>query len=150
MARKFQLTVDCADPGRLARFWAMALEYEVEPAPAGFATWNDYWRSIGVPEEELDPDGDGSDSIVHPDGAGPRIWFQQVPEGKVVKNRLHLDVHVGGGREQSLEVRRQRVDEAVVRLIAEGATQLRVLFQDGLDHYGVVLQDPEGNEFCVV
>ncbi|CAN5291725.1 hypothetical protein BH20ACT5_BH20ACT5_08040 [soil metagenome] len=113
-------------------------------------TGNDYWRSIGVPEGELDPHSDGSDSLVDPDGAGPRTWFQQVPEGKVVKNRLHLDVHVGGGRQQPLDVRRTRVDEEVRRLVEAGATVARTLSQDGLDHYAVVLQDPEGNEFCVI
>lgn len=93
----FQLTIDCADPGAQARFWAHALRYRMEDAPDGFPTWREYWLSVGVPEEELG-DGECCDSIVDPEGDGPRIWFQQVPEGKVVKNRLHLDVKVGGKR----------------------------------------------------
>jgi len=52
--------------------------YELELPPAGFATWNDYWRDVGVPEAEL---GTGADRIIDPDGGGPRIWFQVVPEG---------------------------------------------------------------------
>jgi hypothetical protein len=75
MAVRFQLVIDCRDPEPLARFWAAALGYEFEPPPAGFATWDDYWRDVGVDEEEL---GIGEDRIVDPDGSSPRIWFQVV------------------------------------------------------------------------
>jgi len=149
MATTFQLTIDCADPARLTRFWAIALGYRLEDPPGGFDTWNNYWRSIGVPEEELDDAVDASDSLVDPDGVGPRIWFQQVPEGKVVKNRLHLDLKVGGGRDIPLETRRERVDAEASRLVEAGAVRARLLSQGGLDHYAWTLQDPEGNEFCV-
>lgn len=149
MARTFQLTVDCADPGRLTRFWATALEYQIQPPPAGFDTWNAYWRSVGVPEEELDDTVDASDSLVDPTGAGPRIWFQVVPEGKAVKNRLHLDITVGGGRSVPLDTRRQRIEAEAERLVRAGATRLYVGEQEGLDHYSVTLHDPEGNEFCI-
>ncbi|MGW3243387.1 VOC family protein [Streptomyces sp. NPDC001070] len=146
----FQLTIDCADPEAQARFWADALRYRLEDAPEGFPTWREYWLSIGVPEEELG-DRDCCDSIVDPEGDGPRIWFQQVPEGKTVKNRLHLDVKVGGRRaEVPLETRRERVEAEVGRLVAAGAARQRVLSEPGADHYAVVLHDPEGNEFCVV
>jgi Glyoxalase-like domain len=145
---KFQVTIDCADPARLVAFWALALGYVPEEPPAGFAGWNAYWRSVGVPEDEIDP-ADTADSIVDPDGVGPRIWFQVVPEGKVGKNRLHLDVAAGGGRGVPVELRRQRVSARADQLVAAGATRLRVLHTEGLDHYGEVLQDPEGNEFCV-
>jgi Arc/MetJ family transcription regulator len=146
---RFQLTIDCADPGRLTRFWADALGYKIEDPPGGFDTWNAYWRSIGVPDEELDDAHDASDSLVDPEGHGPRIWFQIVPEAKVVKNRLHLDVRASGGRAFPLETRKEQVNAAVRRLVDAGATKLRVLEQEGLDHYAVVMQDPEGNEFCV-
>jgi hypothetical protein len=53
MAVRYQLVIDCADPDRLAHFWAAALHYEFAPAPAGFATWDDYWRDVGVDESEL-------------------------------------------------------------------------------------------------
>lgn len=146
MATKFQVTIDCADPDLLTRFWASALGYRVADPPAGFATWRAFWRSIGVPDEELD---DANDSLTDPDGAGPRIWFQVVPEGKVVKNRLHLDLDAGGGRTVPLGTRKERVTAEADRLIAAGATRMRVLDQDGLDHYAEVMQDPEGNEFCI-
>lgn len=146
MALRFQLVIDCADPGRLARFWAAALAYVLEPVPDGFASWDDYYRSVGVSEDEL---GIDADSIVDPDGHGPRIWFQVVPEAKTAKNRLHLDVHAGGGRKLALETRRQRVDGEVARLAGLGATLVRVLQEPGLDHYAVAMHDPEGNEFDV-
>lgn len=146
----YQLVVDCADPERMARFWVGALRYTLEQPPGGFSTWREYWRSLGVPEDELG-EGDGDDSIVDPEGSGPRIWFQQVPEGKVVKNRFHFDVLVGGRREDvPLETRRARVDAEAERLVNAGATMVRVLSQPGLDHYAVAMTDPEGNEFDVV
>jgi len=146
MAVNYQVTIDCADPDRLTRFWAAALGYQVEGPPAGFDGWDAYWRSVGVPEEEL---GGGDDRLVDPTGAGPRIWFQVVPEPKVVKNRIHLDLQVGGGRDVPLAVRKERVDAEADRLVAAGATRLRVLEQEGLDHYAVSMHDPEGNEFCI-
>ena len=150
MATRLQLTVDCADPARLVRFWTEAIGYVPEPPPGGAATWVEHWRSIGVPEAELDEiDDGGTSSIVDPGGVGPRIWFQPVPEPKVVKNRLHLDLGVSGGRTEPLAVRRDRVDREVERLLALGASTVRVLAEPGLDHYAVTLADPEGNEFCV-
>jgi catechol 2,3-dioxygenase-like lactoylglutathione lyase family enzyme len=146
MATRMQVTIDCADPGRLARFWATALGYRLEEPPDGFASWQEYWVSRGLPPEEVE---DGYDSIVDPDGVGPRVWFQPVPEAKVVKNRVHLDLDVGGGRTAPLAERRRRVDAEADRLVAAGATRFRVLSEEGVDHYGVVLQDPEGNEFCL-
>ena len=146
MAVRFQLVIDCRDPEPLARFWAAALGYEFEPPPQGFATWDDYWRDVGVGEEEL---GMGQDCIIDPDGSGPRIWFQVVPELKGVKNRLHLDISVSGGRAFPLETRRQRVDAEANRLTGLGASYVRVLSEEGLDHYGIAMQDPEGNEFDI-
>jgi hypothetical protein len=146
MAVNFQLVIDCADPGRLARFWAAALGYELEPPPAGFASWDDYWRHAGVPEEDL---GIGEDRICDPDGAGPRIWFQVVPEHKTVKNRLHLDICASGGRTVPMALRRLRVDAEARRLAGLGATIAGVLSEEGIDHYAVAMTDPEGNEFDI-
>ena len=126
--------------------WAAALRYELEPPPAGFATWDEYWRDVGVPEEDL---GIGADCIIDPSGAGPRIWFQVVPEPKTLKNRLHLDICVGGGRAVPLATRKQRVDAKARRLTGLGATMAANLAEDGLDHYGIAMKDPEGNEFDI-
>jgi len=146
MAVRFQIVIDCRAPEPLARFWASALGYDFEPPPAGFPTWDDYWRDVGVGEDEL---GIGQDCIIDPDRSGPRIWFQVVPEPKEVKNRLHLDISVSGGRAFPIETRRQRVDAEAERLAGLGASVVRVLSQQGLDHYGVAMQDPEGNEFDI-
>jgi len=146
MAVRFQIVIDCRAPEPLARFWASALGYDFEPPPAGFPTWDDYWRDVGVSEDEL---GIGQDCIIDPDRSGPRIWFQVVPEPKAVKNRLHLDISVSGGRAFPIETRRQRVDAEAERLAGLGASVVRVLSQQGLDHYGVAMQDPEGNEFDI-
>jgi catechol 2,3-dioxygenase-like lactoylglutathione lyase family enzyme len=146
MTTGIQVTIDCADPDRLARFWAEALGYRLEEPPDGFESWQAYWVSRGLPAEEVE---DGYDSIVDPDGVRPRIWFQPVPEPKQVKNRVHLDLRVSGGRGVPLATRRPRVDAEAERLLALGATRLRVLFTEGVDHYGVVMADPEGNEFCL-
>jgi hypothetical protein len=143
---RFQLVIDCSDPDRLARFWAAALHYELAPVPVGFTTWNDFYRELGIPEEELI---EGADRISDPAGHGPSIWFHVVPEAKVVKNRLHLDIHASGERTNSIETRRQRVDSEAERLAGLGATNSGALLVEGLDHYAVGMQDPEGNEFDV-
>lgn len=148
MTLRFQLVIDCADPERLTQFWAEALGYVPEPVPDGFASWDDYWRSIGLPEDML---GHGTDSLIDPEGHGPRIWFQVVPDTKTIKNRLHLDVKASGGRTFPLEIRKQRVDAEAARLAGLGATLVSDL-QDpepGLDHYAVAMRDPEGNEFDI-
>jgi len=143
---RFQFVIDCADPDRLARFWAAALGYELAPVPDGFATWNDFYRQLGVPEEEL---VDGTDRISDPDGHGPSIWFHAVPDAKVVKNRLHLDIHASGERTDPIGTRRKRVDAEASRLAGLGATITGALSEEGLDHYAVGMKDPEGNEFDI-
>jgi hypothetical protein len=146
MPVRFQLVIDCTDADLLARFWAAALGYELAPSPAGFSTWNDYYRDLGLPEEEL---VDGADRISDPDGHGPVIWFHALPDAKVVKNRLHLDLHASGERTDPLELRRQRVDAEAQRLAALGATITGAFPDEGLDHYAVGMKDPEGNEFDI-
>jgi glyoxalase superfamily protein len=139
------LTVDCARPGALAAFWAMALGYIEQPPPEGFASWEDWFRDHDVPEDEWDEGVYLSD----PAGVLPNISFLQVPESKVVKNRLHLDVQVGGGRSTDWEVRWPRVQAAAERLVAAGATvQAEYDFDGKPDH--LVMADPEGNEFCLL
>jgi hypothetical protein len=145
VATKWTLTFDCARPGVMAAFWGTALGYVEAPPPAGFVSWEDWFTRLGVPEDEWD---DGA-ALSDPDGIAPNISFLKVPEGKVAKNRIHLDVQVGGGRAEPWEIRWARVTEAVERLTAAGATVIQEVGQDGTpDH--VVMADPEGNEFCVV
>lgn len=140
----FQVVFDAASPDRLARFWAEALGYKIQDPPAGFDTWQAFLEAQRVPESEWD----SASAIVDPDGARPRIFFQRVPEGKVAKNRVHLDLNVSGGHGVALEERRVRVDAEVARLKALGATDERgAMEKDG--EYWVRMNDPEGNEFCV-
>jgi hypothetical protein len=146
MPVSFQLVIDCADPGPLARFWAEALRYVIAPPPEGFDTWDDWYRSVGVPEEEL---GMGDDRIVDPNNEGPAIWFQVVPETKSIKNRLHIDINASGGRGSPLDLRRERVEARAAHLEALGATRLRTISEEYMDHYAVAMLDPEGNEFDI-
>ena len=146
MPTRFQLVVDCTEPEPQARFWAAALGYGLEPPPEGFATWDDWRRDIGLPESDW---GVGVDSIIDPLGDGPRIWFRVQPDPKVVKNRLHLDIHVSGARSDPLDTRRQRVDAEARRLTDLGAVPTGALTAEGLDHYAMGMRDPEGNEFDI-
>ena len=146
MPVRFQLVIDCADPDLLARFWADALGYELAPPPAGYATWNDFYRHVGVPEEQL---VDGADRISDPEGNGPTIWFQVVEDPKQVKNRLHLDIHASGDLRDPIGIRRERVDAEAARLEELGATITGAFVEAGLDHYAVGMRDPEGNEFDI-
>ena len=139
--RAFQVTFDCADPQRLARFWCEVLGYVVPPPPEAFATWEDAERALA-------PERQGSAfACVDPTGVGPRLFFQRVPEGKVVKNRVHLDVRVGTGLvgEQRLAV----LEAECARLVALGAVRVRLLPADDVNESCIVMQDIEGNEFCL-
>jgi hypothetical protein len=141
VATGVQVVIDCADPRALAGFWAEALHYELQPPPPGFDSWEDWLRDMGVPEERWN----AFNAAVDPDGVGPRLFFQQVPEPKRGKTRLHLDLNVGGGHETPLDERRRRVDAEAERLRALGATLVRSYEERG--EYWVAMQDPEGTEF---
>ena len=143
MAIPFQVTFDCADPDRLADFWAGVLGYKKQDPPAGYDTWPAFLAAQGVPEELWDT----RSAIIDPEGRGSRIFFQRVPESKTVKNRVHLDVSVSGGLSVPIEERRARVDGAVTRVVGLGATRVRG-FDEGGECF-VVMRDPEGNEFCL-
>ena len=139
--KKVQVTFDCANPERVARFWCEVLGYVVPPPPEGFADWDEFDRS-------LPPERQGAAfACMDPDGVGPRLFFQRVPEGKVVKNRLHLDVRVGTGLAGDERV--AALEAECERLVALGATKLWLLPADGFDESCLVMQDVEGNEFCL-
>jgi len=141
LIKQVQVTFDCADPERVARFWCEVLGYVVPPPPEGFASWADYDRSL-----PRDRQG-ASFACVDPSGAGPRLYFQRVPEGKVVKNRVHLDVRVGTGLvgEERLAV----LEAECARLVALGAVRERLLLADEENESCIGMQDVEGNEFCL-
>ena len=102
-----------------------------------------------MPDEELAGEPDAPDRLVDPAGVGPKFWFQKVPEAKTVKNRLHLDLTVSGGRSAPpARGRRAAVEAEVARLSAAGASAVRVV-DDPVSYFVVPMHDPEGNEFCV-
>jgi hypothetical protein len=139
----FQVVFDAADPASLGRFWIEALGYVEDTPPEGFDSWEDWLRQSGIPEEHWND----AYALIDPEGILPRIFIQKVPEPKTAKNRVHLDVNVGGGRKVGPEERKRKVDAEALRLIALGATQLRAAEERG--EYWIVMQDPEGNEFCL-
>jgi glyoxalase superfamily protein len=120
--RQVQVTFDCADPERVARFWCEVLGYEAQ-------------------------DLGSSAACSDPTGVGPRLFFQRVPEGKVVKNRVHLDVRVGTGLVG--DERLATLEAECARLVALGASCVRVLRADDYNESCIVMQDIEGNEFCL-
>jgi Glyoxalase-like domain len=143
MATRLQVTFDAADPAALAAFWGELIGYVEQDPPEGFDSWEAWAVANDVPRERW---GDYA-ARVDPDGAGPRLYFQRVPEPKTAKNRMHLDLAVSGGRGTPPEEARGNVAAAVERAVAAGATKLREVDEDG--EFWVVLQDPEGNEFCM-
>jgi hypothetical protein len=143
MAVRLQVVFDAADPPKLAAFWGEAIGYVEEDPPDGFDSWEAWAVANDLPRE----DWDNYASRVDPDGAGPRLFFQRVPEPKTAKNRVHLDLAVSGGRDTPIEDRRRRIADAVERAVAAGATRVKAYDEAG--QHWVVLQDPEGNEFCL-
>lgn len=145
MSLDVQITFDCADPGRLAHFWAEALAYKVQEPPAGFDTWQDALRHFGVPEERWN----SRSAIVPVEGDGPRLFFQQVPEGKTAKNRVHLDVRAAEGMvgEERMATLQTKAD----LLVEHGATISHRVEPDPhqREEGFIVMWDPEGNEFCL-
>jgi hypothetical protein len=139
--KQFQVTFDCAEPERVARFWCEVLGYVAPPPPEGFASWDDFNSSLPL------EDRDAWFACSDPTGVGPRLFFQRVPEGKVAKNRLHLDVRVATGLvgEERLAV----LEAECARLLPLGATRFQLLLADEENESCLVMQDVEGNEFCL-
>jgi hypothetical protein len=140
MGTKIQITVDCAGVATAMAFWGPALGYVQEPPPAGHESWAAYAAAEGIPRSQW------RGALVDPDGVGPRLFFQTVPEPKTVKNRWHLDVEVSR-RSQPPAERDATIAAKVAELVALGATELETLHEGGGTF--TVLRDPEGNEFCV-
>ena len=143
VAIAFQVTFDSADPAALAAFWAEALRYVPQPPPEGFDSWDAAYEAEGASVEEPTSWA----ALVDPAGVGPRVYFQRVPESKTAKNRVHLDLRAAadaapGERNPTLERERERLE-------ALGARLTNRLEPDGVNDLCLVMQDPEGNEFCL-
>jgi hypothetical protein len=139
VSTQFQIAVDCADPHRLNQFWAAAMGYEVEDNQDQIKKMMDagYAGDDDVTEFEGRIVWKTGAACNDPDGTRPRLLFQTVPEPKTVKNRVHLDLHVGADRRPA----------ELERLLALGATKLWE-GQEGPNTW-ITLADPEGNEFCL-
>lgn len=152
MSRQIQITFDAHDPQTLSTFWRDALGY-VHPGPPGvdvpvgadpLAAWDEFLAGIGVPQEQRNT----RSAIEDPDEHGPRLFFQRVPEDKVAKNRVHLDVRAAPGLHG--EERMAALEAECDRLVALGATRVRRQEADPAMGDGfIVMTDPEGNEFCL-
>ena len=136
------LVLDCADPARVGAFWRPALGYVEQAPPEGYASWAAYDAAEGLTSDQI------GYSIVDPDGDRPSIFFQRVPEPKVAKNRLHIDIKLSAGAPRPSAEERRRIEAGVAPLVELGATVLR-RNQDP-DDWFIVMADPEGNEFCLV
>jgi hypothetical protein len=132
-AVQVQITIDCDDPGQLAKFWSAALRYSVQ--------FDDPTNAWGA--------------VVDPDGHGPRVVFQRVTEPKAAKLRAHLDLQVG---QEALSAELHRITSLgarVVRNLALDPTTQAFADSDSLDDTSpaawrrFILADPEGNEFCL-
>ena len=140
--RQVQVTFDCADPRALSLFWNDVLGYELPPPPPGFDSWDAFAETL--PPEHRNMASASQD----PHGVGPRLFFQQVPEGKSVKNRVHLDVRAAPGLEG--DERMAALEAECERLVGLGATrQQRFEPAPPMSGGHIIMQDPEGNEFCL-
>lgn len=152
MSRHIQIAFDANDPKALSCFWRDALGY-VHPGPPGvdlpegadpLAAWDDFLEQNGVPMEQRN----SASALEDPKGKGPRLFFQQVPEEKVAKNRVHLDVRAAPGLQG--EERMAALESECDRLVKLGATRVR---RDEpappMSNGFIVMTDPEGNEFCL-
>jgi hypothetical protein len=152
MSRHFQVTFDARDPGALSSFWRDVLGY-VHPGPPGvdlpegadpLAAWEEFLERVGIPEEQRNM----RSALEDPDGHGPRLFFQQVPEDKSGKNRVHLDIRAASGLQG--EERMATLETECGRLVALGAARVRRYEPAPPIEAGfIVMTDPEGNEFCL-
>ncbi|KRA28110.1 MULTISPECIES: VOC family protein [unclassified Nocardioides] len=152
MSRDLQITFDAHDPRALSTFWRDVLGY-VHPGPPGvvvpdggdpLAAWDEFLAQIGVPEDQRN----SRSALDDPDGVGPRLFFQLVPEEKVAKNRVHLDVRVAPGLLG--DERMAALEAECERLVALGAIRVqRHEPAPPMETGFIVMTDPEGNEFCL-
>ena len=140
MAFDFQVVIDSSAPHELADWWAEALGWQVEAQDEAFIR---RMVETGAAAEEDTTQHRGAlvwrvgAALNSPDPGRPRVLFQLVPEPKTVKNRVHLDIHVGAERREA----------EVARLVGLGATELWRGAQGPFEW--ATLADPQGNEFCV-
>lgn len=152
MTTTVQVTFDATDPERLSRFWAEVLGY-IHPAPPGrtvgngqdpFDVWHEFLADSGVPQSQWNSAAAAED----PNGIGPRLFFQRVPEPKAAKNRVHLDIRAAPGL--TGDERMATLEAECARLVELGANRVtRFDPAPPMSAGFIVMTDPEGNEFCL-
>jgi catechol 2,3-dioxygenase-like lactoylglutathione lyase family enzyme len=143
MSFAIQVTFDCADPAALSRFWCEVLGYRLDSPPPPYESWEEALDAFGVPEENRND----ASACVDPDGQGPRLFFQKVPEGKSRKNRVHIDVRAAPGLRG--DDRMAALEQRCEALVTLGAARVARQEPGGMSFGHIVMQDPEGNEFCL-
>lgn len=138
MAQRIQIAIDFGDPYDLAEFWTAVLGYQLMEPPDGYSSWQEHAAA------QAEEPGEAWVKIADPDDRGPTVLFHRVPEAKLVKNRVHLDVRA---LPETIGDRREQVVAFVDRIMRLGGSKVRDVIDDA--GYFAVLQDPEGNEFCV-
>ena len=142
--REWQATFDAADPAAQCAFWCAVLGYELDAPPPGFESWEAALAAWGVPAERRND----ASACHDPAGTGPRLFFQRVQEPKSAKNKLHLDVRAAPGLAGA--ARMSALEAECERLVGLGASRVRRIDPEPPAQAGhLVLQDPEGNEFCL-
>jgi len=142
MAHSIQVVIACDNPARLAEFWAAALDYVLQPPPDGFATWDEFADTVGIPADQRN----SMSAVIDPSGIGPRILFEQY-DGGPPGLRVHIDIN-SVGHDVSPDERPVALAAERIRLESLGATYKR----DASGMAGetwIEMHDPEGNWFCV-
>ena len=144
MEHNIQISIDCSDPHAQADWWAETLGWIVEPVDEafidkmlaeGYAKASDVLEHRGARVWKAGAALCKADQLTQKDRL--RLVFQPVPEPKIVKNRVHLDIHLSGTDK----------DETRAALEARGASFIHQASQGPLSWY--TMADPEGNEFCI-
>ncbi len=152
MKAQIQVTFDALNPRALSIFWAEVLGYRHSPPPGvalpngqdGLEAWDTFLKESDIPEDQHN----SASALEDPEGQGPRLYFQRVPEAKAAKNRVHLDVRAAVGLEG--HERMLALERECDRLLALGARRLeRHEPAPPMSMGFIVMADPEGNEFCL-
>ena len=144
MAYSVQIVIACADPARLAGFWAQVLGYVEQPPPDGFESWEQFADQVGIPEANRND----ISAVVDPDGSGPRVLFERF-DGGAPNQRVHFDVNVIGSQAAlSADERDTRLTAERVRIEGLGGTFKREA-SGVAGEVWIEMYDPEGNWFCV-
>ena len=147
MAVSYQLVIDCAAPETLARFWAEALHYVARPA--AHRVRHAGTTSTGRSASPTRSSASVTTGSWTPAARVPRSGSRSSPRRSRSRTACTSTCTPAAAARPPIETRRERVEAEAERLVALGATRLRTIAEEGLDHYAVAMADPEGNEFDI-